>query len=121
MTTYESLLKNPDFKKKSVLETLIKEYTHLTREEIWIHLNDPIDEKTLQLILDGYHQYIEDKKPLEYIVGHVDFFGKEFYVNEHTIIPRPETEYMVRAVSNWISIDTSKQQKKTYTLLDIGT
>jgi len=40
--------------------------------------------------------------PLDYVLGHVSFFGKEFIVNENTLVPRPETEYMVQAVTEHI-------------------
>ncbi|GHW02527.1 hypothetical protein AGMMS50249_3130 [candidate division SR1 bacterium] len=119
--TFGELLKNPKFKKKSVLEALIKEYTNQKREEIWLHLDDQIDSDVLIKILKGYGEYVDEKKPLEYILGHVDFFGYQFYVNQYTIIPRPETEYMIEAIDNFV-----KEQKKTdfddfFILLDIGT
>lgn len=34
-------------------------------------------------------------KPLAYVLGHQDFFKYRFFVNEHTLIPRPETELIV--------------------------
>lgn len=118
MTSYQSLLQNPQFKNKFVLESLIKAYTKMSREELWLHLSDPIDEEVLNTVLKGYHAYTEDKKPLEYILGYVKFFDKEFIVNEHTIIPRPETEYMVAAVKNYL---TSLPDTQKLSLLDIGT
>lgn len=34
-------------------------------------------------------------KPLAYVLGHQDFFKYRFFVNQHVLIPRPETELIV--------------------------
>ncbi|MFK7747019.1 MAG: peptide chain release factor N(5)-glutamine methyltransferase [Kordia sp.] len=58
------------------------------------------------------------EKPIQHIVGKAHFYGLEFLVNEHTLIPRPETEELVQ----WI-LDAEKNNTATETLriLDIGT
>jgi release factor glutamine methyltransferase len=33
--------------------------------------------------------------PLAYIRGHAPFFGRDFFVNKHVLVPRPETETMI--------------------------
>ncbi|WP_276133891.1 peptide chain release factor N(5)-glutamine methyltransferase [Polluticoccus soli] len=53
-------------------------------------------------------------RPMQYVLGHAWFMGREFNVNEHVLIPRPETEELVQ----WI-VDDIKEQN--ITLLDIGT
>ncbi|MCB9046642.1 MAG: peptide chain release factor N(5)-glutamine methyltransferase [Chitinophagales bacterium] len=52
--------------------------------------------------------------PLQYVLGRAFFMGHEFKVNEHVLIPRPETEELVQ----WILDDHKGGSPK---ILDIGT
>lgn len=60
------------------------------------------------------HQ-LELQKPIQYIFGHTYFYGLDFEVNEHTLIPRPETEELVEWV---IHENKNRGQVK---IVDIGT
>ena len=61
---------------------------------------------------------LKTEKPIQYSIGETWFYDSKFYVNEHTLIPRPETEELV----DWI-IKTHKSKDKIDKLavLDIGT
>lgn len=54
--------------------------------------------------------------PIQYILGNTEFYGLKFIVNEHVLIPRPETEELVQ----WI-VEESKVQSSKFKVLDIGT
>lgn len=52
--------------------------------------------------------------PLANLMGFSEFYHHKFYVNEHTLIPRPETEYMVDMLVN-------EFKGKIERVLDVGT
>jgi len=60
-------------------------------------------------------------EPVAYLIGHKEFFGLDFIVNQHVLIPRPETELMVEEVRKRIMNHESKIMGKKILLLDIGT
>lgn len=54
-------------------------------------------------------------KPLAYITGSKGFYGREFKVTQHTLIPRPETELIIDQVK------IVAKELSHPTVLDIGT
>ena len=60
-------------------------------------------------------QKLQQEIPVQYILGSTHFYGLEFEVNENVLIPRPETEELVK----WILADN--EFTKPISLLDIGT
>lgn len=54
-------------------------------------------------------------EPIQYILGEASFYDLQFRVNEHTLIPRPETEELVELIL------ADYKEKKGMRLLDVGT
>ncbi|MCH2196064.1 peptide chain release factor N(5)-glutamine methyltransferase [Kordia sp.] len=57
------------------------------------------------------------EKPIQHILGKAHFYGLEFTVNEHTLIPRPETEELITFILEKAKYATNKN----LSILDIGT
>ncbi|PRX54497.1 peptide chain release factor N(5)-glutamine methyltransferase [Flagellimonas meridianipacifica] len=59
---------------------------------------------------------LKREMPIQYILKKAHFMGLEFYVNQHVLIPRPETEELVQ----WI-LDDINYQTSDIKILDVGT
>src|SRR5690606_2900493 len=68
------------------------------------------DQENFQNILSA----LQHGKPLQHITGQAWFYGLPFEVNEHVLIPRPETEELVDLILRG-------NNREGLALLDIGT
>src|SRR5688500_7816385 len=71
------------------------------------------DEKMASLL--SVVKRINKHEPIQFILEEADFFGRKIFVNNSVLIPRPETEELVRLI-----IDECGS-KKNLKILDIGT
>ena len=85
------------------MEKLITTYLGITRDQMRIQIDQEIPADVLEKVQIGYDAYDKDKKPLEYILGYVSFCNRDFHVTPDTLIPRPETEYMIEAASEFLA------------------
>jgi release factor-specific protein-(glutamine-N5) methyltransferase len=69
----------------------------------------PSEEKTFR----AWWKRRGEGEPLQYIAGSAPFWGREFLVNRHTLIPRPETEVLVEIALKFV--------RNGDRVLDIGT
>lgn len=58
---------------------------------------------------------LKSNKPIQHILGEAHFYGQVFEVNEHTLIPRPETEELVHLILQ------DHKGKSNLRVIDIGT
>ncbi len=122
---------------KSELETFIaycfEEFLGIKRNEIVLKGNDTMSESEL-LKFNFAIKDLKNNRPIQHILGKADFYGLKFYVNEHVLIPRPETEELVHLViQENVEGGSQKEEKKAkdaelktndsrlIAILDIGT
>lgn len=102
---------------------LLEEYLNFKRIDIVLKSNFNISSEVLTL-LKSSTKLLEQEIPIQYIIGKTEFYGFPFILNEHVLIPRPETEELVTfildKVSKLESYHTIKKEN-TIKILDIGT
>ncbi|MDD4351526.1 MAG: peptide chain release factor N(5)-glutamine methyltransferase [Candidatus Gracilibacteria bacterium] len=93
-------------------ELLLQKASGLSRETIYAY-----PERKLSLFSQirflYYLHAASHHKPIAYLTGHKEFFGMDFQVNRHVLIPRPDTELLVE--------EALKILKNNSYLVEIGT
>lgn len=106
---------------ESIFLMLIDHYLNLKRSDLSFNKSLSLNERDLRP-LDLAINRLKEGMPVQYVIGETYFYGLKFRVNPSVLIPRPETEELVK----WV-IDSVKQmgsefeQPEEKHLLDIGT
>lgn len=91
----------------------------LNKDTNWIHKNPNLEINTQEL--EKFNILLKKRiqnTPIEHITNSKFFYENKFYVNENTLIPRPETELLVDNAIN--SIKESLFIKNFLNILEIG-
>ncbi len=99
----------------SILDILLEHYLGIGRFVLAMQPRYNLTREEEQPMIDALNRLINEE-PVQYITGSEHFFGLDFKVNPNVLIPRPETEDLIR----WILEDLS-DSKKQLNILDIGT
>jgi len=96
-------------------EILLADLLAIKRIELYSKFDMPLNPKEES----EYRERIVQRgkfRPVAYIIGKKGFYHSEFFVNEHVLIPRPETEELVELASKGF-LNT----KSNLRVLDLGT
>lgn len=100
----------------------IESIAYLTFENIFgltiteVHAAKEITDQSLVDRLWEIGKRINQHEPIQYIFGEALFYNRTFIVNPAVLIPRPETEELVRLIVNHIN-----EKGGDFKILDIGT
>ncbi|UCE93893.1 MAG: peptide chain release factor N(5)-glutamine methyltransferase [Flavobacteriaceae bacterium] len=104
----------PEQEINSFFHLLAENYLNKSRLKLALEPELNLDQKESNLFLTALSK-LEKEYPIQYIIGHTEFMGMKFRVNEDVLIPRPETEELI----HWIL--ESAPQKTMLSIIDIGT
>ena len=107
-----ALAKEYPAEEANALSNLILEHFGIQKTDFIFRKEVDIDEKAVFSIVNK----ILNKEPLQYILGHGHFYGREFLVNPDVLIPRQETEELV-----YLALNNLRNMSEKCQVLDIGT
>ena len=108
------ILKSNDIKTHVLdSELILSDILKSQREKLIINSNQSVSEK----VINNFNKLIlrrTKKEPIAYILKKREFWSKDFFVNQNTLIPRPETELLCEQLIKIF-------KGKSINFLDIGT
>ena len=96
----------------SIFNLLAEDYLNIPRSKILLADEIGLNESN-QMLFSSALERLKAHEPIQYILGKTNFMDLEFKVNSSVLIPRPETEELVRLML--------KKDFDGKEILDIGT
>jgi release factor glutamine methyltransferase len=97
----------------NIADMVMEKITGFTKPQRLINKQLTLDSAQQKQLKDFTEQLLHSK-PVQYVLHEAWFAGMSFYVDEHVLIPRPETEELVETI-------IARSGNKIYSVLDIGT
>ncbi len=95
---------------------LIDHYLGLERFVLVLQPNLVLTKTEEEPLFSGLSE-LKQHKPIQHIIGYTEFMDMKFKVGPEVLIPRPETEELVR----WILEDCNTRKEERLQILDMGT
>lgn len=102
-------------------ELLLAHVLGLSRAELYAYPERPLSPHQLH----SYRSLVDRRargEPLPHLTGHIEFYGLDFAVDSHVLIPRPETETLVDLALPLVScVRPGPGKDRRLLIADVGT
>ena len=107
---------------ESVIEAdlLIEHVTGFKKKDFLLNFDIDVSPDKISVLNELVYRRTHHKIPVQYILNKAYFFGEEFFVDENVLIPRPETELLVKEVLLLVEA-LAGQGVKDISIIDVGT
>lgn len=104
-------------REETAARLLLQHVTNKNFSALMMAMHEPIEETLVKTFEAMVHEHVKGR-PVQYITGVEEFYGRTFLVDESVLIPRPETEELI--------VGTLERMRKLFPtnnlrLADIGT
>lgn len=102
--TYQRFIKNAENiaiehdKEESAVVLLMEHVTGFETNTLYMKMNEEVPEAIENKFNEIFNLYLNENKPMQYLIGTACFYGYDFIVNEEVLIPRYETEELVENI-----------------------
>ena len=96
------------------IEIFLQHILDCKKIDLYINFENEVSSHDLNK-LKGYIKRRLENEPSQYIVGKSNFYGRNFNVDNNVLIPRPETEILINACIEFLSMKDNPE------IIDIGT
>ena len=97
-------------------EVLLRHTLSMDRSILYASLNDALSPLQVDLV-EGLVQRRVAGEPLAYMLGYREFYGLDFVVDRHVMVPRQETELLVEKVLEY----ADSRSEERLLVADVGT
>lgn len=116
MTVEELIIYGKQFIHSTHAKMILADLLQVNPLELLNYLGKEVDKNTIA----NYKKRVEalrENKPIQYVIGNVNFYGNKFLVNENVLIPRFETEELVE---NTLNLMEDIFPNKNLKVIDLG-
>ena len=115
MTVEELIVYGKKYTSSTHAKMLLANFLEVNPLELLTILDKEVDEDKINLYKESL-KALKENRPIQYVIGHVNFYGLKFKVNNSVLIPRFETEELVENIKNYLEKNNLTNPK----ILDLG-